>query len=230
MIEAVKGTTPSTDNFTHFACRSLPHLVALLARPATITRTSSTALVVIDSLSALINHAFPKVPDGRKTKVPGKGAENRPTLSGHVADEHPGPSLPARRLQALQYIVSALQKLAATRGCAVVVLSQCATKMQTERSPTLIPSINAGVWEQGVSTRLVLFRDWIWKDGNPSTVTFAGVQKLDGKAGQDAMQSAAAFRVEAVSKPPPFAIFSAGHSQSRHNVSKSGDSVKGRLD
>ncbi|KAF6840935.1 rad55 protein [Colletotrichum plurivorum] len=177
----VKGPCgSSTDNFTHFACRSLPHVVALLGRPATITRTADTVLVVIDSLSALINHAFPKVPDGRKTVVPGKG-----------------PSLAARRLQALQYIVSALQKLAATRGCAVVVLSQCATKMQTERSPTMIPSINAGVWEQGVSTRVVLFRDWIWKDGNPSTVTFAGVQKLDGKAGQDAMQSAAAFRVEA---------------------------------
>ncbi|KAF6813747.1 rad55 protein [Colletotrichum sojae] len=180
VIEAVKGTTSSTDNFTHFACRSLPHVVALLGRPVTITRTANTVLVVIDSLSALINHAFPKVPDGRKTVVPGKG-----------------PSLAAKRLQALQYIVSALQKLAATRGCAVVVLSQCATKMQTERSPTLIPSINAGVWEQGVSTRVVLFRDWIWKDGNPSTVTFAGVQKLDGKAGQDTMQSAAAFRVEA---------------------------------
>lgn len=81
----------------------------------------------------------------------------------------------------------------------MVVLSQCATKMQSERSPTLIPSINAGVWEQGVSTRVVLFRDWVWKDGSPSSVSFAGVQKLDGKAEPDTMQSAAAFRVEAVS-------------------------------
>ncbi|KAF4865739.1 hypothetical protein CGCSCA1_v013821 [Colletotrichum siamense] len=109
----------------------------------------------------------------------------------------PWPSLSAKRLQALQYIVGALQKLAATRNCAVVVLSQCATKMQSERSPTLIPSINAGVWEQGVSTRVVLFRDWVWKDGSPSSVSFAGVQKLDGKAEPDTMQSAAAFRVEA---------------------------------
>ncbi|KAJ0353298.1 hypothetical protein COL154_003358 [Colletotrichum chrysophilum] len=69
--------------------------------------------------------------------------------------------------------------------------------MQSERSPTLIPSINAGVWEQGVSTRVVLFRDWVWKDGSPSSVSFAGVQKLDGKAEPDTMQSAAAFRVEA---------------------------------
>ncbi|EQB49912.1 hypothetical protein CGLO_10706 [Colletotrichum gloeosporioides Cg-14] len=149
----------------------LPHLVALLCRPAAATIPTSTALVVIDSLSALVNHAFPKAPDG--------------------------PSLSAKRLQALQYIVGALQKLAATRNCAVVVLSQCATKMQSERSPTLIPSINAGVWEQGVSTRVVLFKDWVWKDSSPSSVSFAGVQKLDGKAEPDTMQSAAAFRVEA---------------------------------
>ncbi|KAH9236746.1 hypothetical protein K456DRAFT_1831500 [Colletotrichum gloeosporioides 23] len=168
------------DKITHYTCPSLPHLVALLCRPAAATIPTSTALVVIDSLSALVNHAFPKAPDGRKAPVPGKG-----------------PSLSAKRLQALQYIVGALQKLAATRNCAVVVLSQCATKMQSERSPTLIPSINAGVWEQGVSTRVVLFRDWVWKDGSPSSVSFAGVQKLDGKAEPDTMQSAAAFRVEA---------------------------------
>ncbi|GJC96874.1 hypothetical protein ColKHC_05700 [Colletotrichum higginsianum] len=108
-----------------------------------------------------------------------------------------GPGFSAKRLQALQYIANALQKLAATRDCAVVVLSQCATKMQLERSPTLIPSINAGIWEQGMSTRVVLFRDWVWKDGHPSTVCFAGVQKLDGKAGPDMVQNAAAFRVEA---------------------------------
>ncbi|KAF9870350.1 hypothetical protein CkaCkLH20_12197 [Colletotrichum karsti] len=189
VIEAVEGASTSTedqaeslgrDNFTHYTCPSLPHLVALLCRPSATTVPANTALVVIDSLSALVNHAFPKAPDGRKAALQGKG---------------PGPS--AKRLQALQYIVSALQKLAATRNCAVVVLSQCATKMQSERSPTLIPSINAGVWEQGVSTRLVLFRDWVWRDGSPSSVCFAGVQKLDGKAGSDSMQSAAAFRVEA---------------------------------
>ncbi|KAK1475930.1 hypothetical protein CABS01_15499 [Colletotrichum abscissum] len=69
--------------------------------------------------------------------------------------------------------------------------------MQLERSATLIPSINAGVWEQGMSTRVVLFRDWVWKEERPWSVCFAGVQKLDGKAGPDMMQSAAAFRVEA---------------------------------
>ncbi|KAK1988919.1 P-loop containing nucleoside triphosphate hydrolase protein [Colletotrichum cereale] len=189
VIEAVEQAQSSTgdgpaksynDNLAHYSCPSLPHLVALLCRPTAATVPAKTALVIIDSLSALVNHAFPKASDGRRGPPQGKG-----------------PGLSAKRLQALQYITSALQKLAATRDCAVVVLSQCATRMQLERSPTLIPSINAGIWEQGMSTRVVLFRDWVWKDGRPSTVSFAGVQKLDGKAGPDMMQNAAAFRVEA---------------------------------
>ncbi|KAK1635138.1 P-loop containing nucleoside triphosphate hydrolase protein [Colletotrichum phormii] len=189
VVEAVEATQPSkdtevatsaTDHFAHYGCPSLPHLIALLCRPTAATVPANSAVVVIDSLSALVNHAFPKAPDGRKDPPRGKDL-----------------SLSARRLQALQYITSALQKLAATRDCAVVVLSQCATKMQLERSATLIPSINAGVWEQGMSTRVVLFRDWVWKEERPWSVCFAGVQKLDGKAGPDMMQSAAAFRVEA---------------------------------
>ncbi|TIC95955.1 DNA repair protein rhp55 [Colletotrichum higginsianum] len=189
VVEAVRLARPSADegptkalgdDFAHYSCPSLPHLVALLCRPTAATVPANTALVVIDSLSAIVNHAFPKAPDGRKGPPQGKG-----------------PGFSAKRLQALQYIANALQKLAATRDCAVVVLSQCATKMQLERSPTLIPSINAGIWEQGMSTRVVLFRDWVWKDGHPSTVCFAGVQKLDGKAGPDMVQNAAAFRVEA---------------------------------
>ncbi|KAK1465469.1 hypothetical protein CCUS01_07587 [Colletotrichum cuscutae] len=171
---------PPGSGKTALGCPSLPHLIALLCRPTAATVPANSAVVVIDSLSALVNHVFPKAPDGRKDQSRGKG-----------------PGLSAKRLQALQYITSALQKLAATRDCAVVVLSQCATKMQLERSATLIPSINAGVWEQGMSTRVVLFRDWVWKEERPWSVCFAGVQKLDGKAGPDMMQSAAAFRVEA---------------------------------
>lgn len=113
-----------------------------------------------------------------------------------------GPGLSAKRLQTLQYLISALQKLAATRDCAIIVLSQCATKLQSDSGATLVPSINASVWEQGISTRLVLFRDWAWKDGEPSSICFAGIQKLEGRTGPEAIQSVAAFRIESVGNPP----------------------------
>ena len=105
-----------------------------------------------------------------------------------------------RRHQTLQYLGSALQKLAATRNCSVVVLSQCATRMQSERGATLIPAVNAASWERGFSTRLVLFRDWAWKDGRAEDVCFAGVQKVNGKTAQQAgIEQLVAFRVEKVS-------------------------------
>ncbi|KAG7125065.1 DNA repair protein rhp55 like [Verticillium longisporum] len=140
------------EKFTHYSCPTLAHLIALLCRPTATTLPKDTAVVVVSSLSTLVNHAFPKSSEHRPGPQLGKG-----------------PSLAARRLQTLQHVVSALQKLAATRNCAAVVLTQCATKMQAESGATLVPAINANVWEQGVSTRLVVFKDWAWKDGSPST-------------------------------------------------------------
>ncbi|KAL9941375.1 hypothetical protein ACHAO5_009056, partial [Verticillium nonalfalfae] len=160
---------PIAEKFTHYSCPTLAHLIALLCRPTATTLPKDTAVVVVSSLSTLVNHAFPKTSENRPGPQLGKG-----------------PSLAARRLQTLQHVVSALQKLAATRNCAVVVLTQCATKMQAESGATLVPAINANVWEQGVSTRLVVFKDWAWKDGSPSTVCLAGVQKLEGRVGSEA--------------------------------------------
>ncbi|KAK3903274.1 P-loop containing nucleoside triphosphate hydrolase protein [Staphylotrichum tortipilum] len=161
--------------FTHYTCPSLPHLIALLCKPTASAIPPATALVVVDSLSALVNHAFPKLPDRPARDAKGKG-----------------PSSSARRLQVLQYVVGSLQKLAATRDLAVVVLTQCATKMQAERGATLIPAINAGVWEQGISTRLVLFRDWLESRGSH----FVAIQKLHGKGAAALADSLCPFEVD----------------------------------
>ncbi|KAF7543610.1 hypothetical protein G7Z17_g10609 [Cylindrodendrum hubeiense] len=68
--------------------------------------------------------------------------------------------------------------------------------MHSERGATLTAAINATVWEQGVSTRLVLFRDWIWQANKLASVFLAGLQKLDGKATHEAVESIVAFKVE----------------------------------
>lgn len=99
----------------------------------------------------------------------------------------------------LQYIVSSLQKLAATRDLAVVVLTQCATKMQAERGATLIPAINASVWEQGISTRLVLFHDWLQEEAETHNLHFVVIQKLHGKGTPTLIESACPFKVDEVS-------------------------------
>ncbi|CAM1511529.1 Fc.00g090420.m01.CDS01 [Cosmosporella sp. VM-42] len=165
--------------FFHYSCLTLPHFIALVSRPTAKSIAANAALIIVSSLSALINSALPKGHDGR--------APNRPNK---------GPSSSAKRLQALQSIMAALQKLAATRNCAVVILSQCATKIQSERGATLTPSVNATVWEQGVSTRLVLFRDWVWRGNKLASVLLAGLQKVDGKPTQDSVENVVAFKVE----------------------------------
>ncbi|UPK96368.1 hypothetical protein LCI18_007303 [Fusarium solani-melongenae] len=165
--------------FLHYSCLTLPHFVALISRPTAKAIPANTSLVVISSLSALVNSALPKSHDGKATSKSAKG---------------PSPS--TKRLQALQSIMNALHKLAATRNCAVVILSQCATKMHSERGATLTAAVNATVWEQGVSTRLVVFRDWVWQEGKLASVFLAGLQKVDGKASQETVENVVAFKVE----------------------------------
>jgi hypothetical protein len=62
------------DGFTHYPCPSLPHLIALLCRPTASSIPPGTSLVVVDSLSALLNHAFPKLPETRPARN-GKGSK-----------------------------------------------------------------------------------------------------------------------------------------------------------
>lgn len=72
--------------------------------------------------------------------------------------------------------------------------------MHAENSAAIVSAINARVWEQGISTRLVFFRDWMWHENKPSSIFLAGLQKMDGKVMQDISEQVCAFTVEAVSK------------------------------
>lgn len=85
------------------------------------------------------------------------------------------------------------------KNYAVVILSQCATKMQVDRSAALIPAINTAVWEQGTATRIVLFRNWLWRERHAGSVFLAGVQKLDGRKMYDDGEHVVAFQVQQAS-------------------------------
>ncbi|KAI1426896.1 P-loop containing nucleoside triphosphate hydrolase protein [Xylaria sp. FL1777] len=161
------GTTTSlnaTDaiaNLVHYFTPTLAHLIGLLCKPGASSVPNGTSLVVIDGFSGLINRTFPKNLDPHRN--------------------HKGPSSATRRLQVLQSITSALQKLSATQDLLIVVINQCATRMQVEHGATIIPAINASTWEQGLATRLVLFQDWITVDAELRNVRLVGVQKSNGQ-------------------------------------------------
>jgi hypothetical protein len=101
----------------------------------------------------------------------------------HLQRSAPNPS--ARKFPILQYLINNLQKLAATRNIAIIVFSQCVTKMRPGAGAVLVPAINTTVWEQGLGSRIALFRDWGWDDeeGNPvNDVRLAQVIKAEGIA------------------------------------------------
>ncbi|KAH8884726.1 P-loop containing nucleoside triphosphate hydrolase protein [Thozetella sp. PMI_491] len=175
------GVPGHHNDFSHFSCPTLAHFLALLCNPPYKGIPPTASLIVIDSLSALINHAFPRITDYKLAA--GTGGKKAPNQS-------------FRRIQALQHIVSRLQKLAATRNLAVVILTQCATRMQADRGATLVPAITANVWENGISTRVVLFRDWVWDGDKSEGLHFAGIQKLDGKGNYGAIEHIAAFSIK----------------------------------
>lgn len=165
-------TSEALDRFVHFTCPSLPHFIALLCRPTESCIPPGSPLVVIDGLTGLLNHSLPRMPPQTTGKSTGKG-----------------PSPGARRLQILQYIVTALKKLATKRSLAIVILSQCATKMQTEGGATLIPAVNAGAWEEGITSRIVLYRDFVTQQGATVALHFASMEKRNGKAVNNALVS-----------------------------------------
>jgi hypothetical protein len=65
--------TGSLDRVIQYTCPSLPHFIALLCRPTETSVPPGTSLIVVDSLSALLNHSFPRVPDQKASKIASKG-------------------------------------------------------------------------------------------------------------------------------------------------------------
>ncbi|KAI8624298.1 P-loop containing nucleoside triphosphate hydrolase protein [Xylariaceae sp. FL1651] len=194
---------PAITNLTHYFTSTLAHLIGLLCKPAASSVPSGTSLIVIDGLSGLINHAFPRNHEPRQ------------------AVKKSGPT--AKRLQVLQFLIASLQKLAATRDLVMLVLTQCATKMQVERGATIIPAINASTWERGIATRLVLFRDWATIDAKMRDLRLVGVQKNNGQVSPDGFRPMLAFEIrkeglvglELSADQPPLALTTDPHRQKR---------------
>ncbi|CAK7267976.1 hypothetical protein SEPCBS119000_002824 [Sporothrix epigloea] len=182
--QGVEGAKSLDGGFAHYICPSLPHFIALLcpippAQPPCVL--AGTSLVVIDSLSALVNSALPKTLEGKGPPLMANGKK--------------APSPFDKRAQVLQCVAAALERLAETRNIAIVILTQCASRVQTERGAALAPALNGVAWDRSIVTRLVLFRDWAWKDNRPVGGRFVGIQKLNGRESETGIDSMVAFDV-----------------------------------
>lgn len=180
-----KGSTPSPestsledviDNLHHFVTPTLSHLMVLLTHSSSCFPPQTTGLMVIDCISSLFAAAFPKV---------NEVIENKPPLGTRKTDVAQWAA--SRRWIILGDVMSSLSKLAAIKKMAILLTSQAATKITAETGAMLHPQLSSSAWESGLSTRIVLFRDWVFRlSEGPynreyiSGVRLAGVQKAAG--------------------------------------------------
>lgn len=125
-----------------FAAPSLPLLLALFSRPMDTFTQKRMSLLVIESLTALFNTAYPK----------------------HIAPKN-GPNDPShwaagRKFAVQSHVIDMIIKLAAQKDVAVLLTSQSSTRMRTDSNSIITPALSTASWVGGLSNRLVLYSDW----------------------------------------------------------------------
>lgn len=176
-------------HFHHFAVPTLAHLLALFVHQPPDFPPPNTSLIVIDSLSTLFDNAYPRNVGDRASK---SKTEHARWAAG-------------RKFAVLSELISTLAKVAALHDIALLLTCQTITRIRNGSRALLVPAISSADWESGISTRLVLFRDWIpaqgkWSDVDANRLLkarFVGVLKANGAILTDE---------EGVGKVLPFAI------------------------
>ena len=159
-------------HFHHCTASTLAHLLALFVHPPASFPPPDTSLVVIDSLSTLLDNAYPRNADDRASRV--KNDHTRWAAG--------------RRFAVINELISTLSRVAALHDIALLVLSQTTTRVRAGARALLAPAITGAEWDNGISTRLVLFRDWMPEQGKSSSTEatrlhkarFAGLLKANG--------------------------------------------------
>lgn len=190
------GDSPnqSLDKFHHFTTPTLPHLLALLLHQSSSFPPPETSLLVIDSIATLFALAFPNTTEvTERQQTPVKKTDAAQWASG-------------RRWSVMGELVSKIGRLAATQNIAILLTSQMTTRIRFETGAVLHPAISGGVWDAGIGTQVILFRDWMFQTADNSNnlggympgVVLAGVTKTKGVA-YEGVGRVATFRIQSVS-------------------------------
>ncbi|KAF1843465.1 P-loop containing nucleoside triphosphate hydrolase protein [Cucurbitaria berberidis CBS 394.84] len=158
----------------YFAAPTLAHLLALFVHSPASYPPQNTSLIVIDSLSTLIDNAYPRYTDDRIAK-------NKTDQSRWAA---------GRRFAVINELISTLTRFAALHDIALLIANPTITRIRGASRALLVPAISGVEWENGISTRLVLFRDWARQGKENDTADadrsgrarFAGLVKANGVA------------------------------------------------
>ena len=139
------------ERFHHFTTPSLPYLLALLTHQTSSFPPEETTLIVVDSISTLFALAFPKT------------TENASSQQTSVKQSDAAHWASGRRWAVMGDLISKISRLAATKNLAVLLTSQMTTRIKSETGAVLNPAISGTAWDTGVSARIVIFRDWMFR-------------------------------------------------------------------
>ena len=111
--------------------------------------------------------------------------------------------LATRRSAVITELMSKLNRLAATRDIAVVLISQTSVKVRSEMGAVLRPAMWGRDWGEGVRNGVVVFRDFMprgkgGENRGKGAVRFAAVVKVGGRE-RRRMQVVVPFVIEDVS-------------------------------
>jgi hypothetical protein len=194
-----------SSRFHHIATPMLAHLLALFMHPHASFPPKETSLVIIDSLSTLIDNSYPRNVENKNKNDQTKWAAGR-------------------RFTVINELISTFSKFAALHEIALLVTCQTITRIRGASRAVLVPAISGVEWENGISTRLVLFRDWVRQGKAKDTADadklrkarFAGLVKFNGVALADegGVGNVVPYAIENVSQYKSRRAYSAGHDRS----------------
>jgi hypothetical protein len=180
-----------SSHFHHVAAPTLAHLLALFMHSPASFPPPNTSLVIIDSLSTLIDNAYPRNVEGKNKNEQTRWAAGR-------------------RFTVINEIISTFSRFAALHDVVLLLTCQTITRIRGASRALLVPAISGVEWENGVSTRLVLFRDWVRQAKSKDTADadrlrkarFAGLVKVNGTtlADEGGVGSAVPYAIENVSQ------------------------------
>lgn len=174
---------------------TLAHFGTLLRSMTTATLPNNPSLLVVDSLSSLLVASSAALYKEASSRRFGSVRNSNDQNQGLIPN-----------------IVAMLTSLAVVKRMAVVVTGGVVTKIRSESRASLRPAISGEEWENAMSARLSLFRDWVQPrdqeevDGveRPSSARFAHPVKVNGSTTYANLTNVVPFTIREVCISPVF--------------------------
>ncbi len=155
----------------------LAHLLTMFIHPSPDFTHDTTALVIIDSVSSIFDAAYSRTNDHRSKKKPEAA---KWTVS--------------RKYAVMGDLISSLQKLASMQDLVVLLTQQTRMRIRSGAGALLLPVLSGIEWDNGVSSQLVLFRDFPPKGNTQpdpklkerwSRLRYVGLIKINGVSAEE---------------------------------------------